>query len=335
MADVGGVGDRWRSSKRRRWHGDSPTRGETHGPPGSGTPSSLSPRASAGRILGSSWGVRVAGCPQRHTLTPWAGKRAPKRHTITAARPDRLGGGGSGGQRNGSGAAQRGGRIGAAGGWPARAAAATGPAGRQAAAASGDGWAQRREVERIGRRREVAIGHRRGRGRGGAIRVGAGRDRGGRALDWVCEVRELAADGRDDAGSVAAGGGARRQWPPAAAAAGGGGRAAAGRVLVRRVGDGRGRILREHADGGERPGGDPRGQGHRQLRGRAAGRAGLRGHDQAGRHPRQRRRRAGGGRRLDRQGYTTTQALQTGNTSECHTAKAEVVAVLAVPSSGP
>jgi hypothetical protein len=34
------------------------------------------------------------------------------------------------------------------------------------------------------------------------------------------------------------------------------------------------------------------------------------------------------------QGYTTTQALQTGNTSECHTAKAEVVAVLAVPSSG-
>ncbi len=34
------------------------------------------------------------------------------------------------------------------------------------------------------------------------------------------------------------------------------------------------------------------------------------------------------------QGYTTTRALQTGNTSECHTAKAEVVAVLAVPSSG-
>ena len=34
------------------------------------------------------------------------------------------------------------------------------------------------------------------------------------------------------------------------------------------------------------------------------------------------------------QGYSTTQALQTGNTSECHTAKAEVVAVLAVPSSG-
>ena len=34
------------------------------------------------------------------------------------------------------------------------------------------------------------------------------------------------------------------------------------------------------------------------------------------------------------QGYTTTQALRTGNTSECHTAKAEVVAVLAVPSSG-
>ena len=34
------------------------------------------------------------------------------------------------------------------------------------------------------------------------------------------------------------------------------------------------------------------------------------------------------------QGYTTTQALQTGNTSECHTAKAEEVAVLAVPSSG-
>ena len=34
------------------------------------------------------------------------------------------------------------------------------------------------------------------------------------------------------------------------------------------------------------------------------------------------------------QGYTTTQALKTGNTSECHTAKAEVVAVLAVPSSG-
>src|ERR1700691_2305361 len=27
------------------------------------------------------------------------------------------------------------------------------------------------------------------------------------------------------------------------------------------------------------------------------------------------------------QGYSTTQALQTGNTSECHTAKAEVVAV--------
>jgi hypothetical protein len=34
------------------------------------------------------------------------------------------------------------------------------------------------------------------------------------------------------------------------------------------------------------------------------------------------------------QGYSTTQALRTGNTSECHTAKAEVVAVLAVPSSG-
>ena len=34
------------------------------------------------------------------------------------------------------------------------------------------------------------------------------------------------------------------------------------------------------------------------------------------------------------QGYSTTQALQTGNTSECHTAKAEVVAVLAVPSPG-
>ena len=34
------------------------------------------------------------------------------------------------------------------------------------------------------------------------------------------------------------------------------------------------------------------------------------------------------------QGYSTTEALRTGNTSECHTAKAEVVAVLAVPSSG-
>ena len=34
------------------------------------------------------------------------------------------------------------------------------------------------------------------------------------------------------------------------------------------------------------------------------------------------------------QGYSTTQALRTGDTSECHTAKAEVVAVLAVPSSG-
>jgi len=34
------------------------------------------------------------------------------------------------------------------------------------------------------------------------------------------------------------------------------------------------------------------------------------------------------------QGYTTTEAIWTGNTSECHTAKAEVVAVLAVPSSG-
>jgi hypothetical protein len=34
------------------------------------------------------------------------------------------------------------------------------------------------------------------------------------------------------------------------------------------------------------------------------------------------------------QGYSTTEALQTGNTSECHTANAEVVAVLAVPSSG-
>ncbi len=34
------------------------------------------------------------------------------------------------------------------------------------------------------------------------------------------------------------------------------------------------------------------------------------------------------------QGYSTTQALQTGDTSECHKANAEVVAVLAVPSSG-
>jgi hypothetical protein len=34
------------------------------------------------------------------------------------------------------------------------------------------------------------------------------------------------------------------------------------------------------------------------------------------------------------QGYSTTEALQTGNTSECHNANAEVVAVLAVPSSG-
>ena len=33
-------------------------------------------------------------------------------------------------------------------------------------------------------------------------------------------------------------------------------------------------------------------------------------------------------------GYPTTEALRTGNASECHTANAEVVAVLAVPSSG-
>jgi hypothetical protein len=34
------------------------------------------------------------------------------------------------------------------------------------------------------------------------------------------------------------------------------------------------------------------------------------------------------------QGYPTPEALRTGNASECHTANAEVVAVLAVPSSG-
>jgi hypothetical protein len=34
------------------------------------------------------------------------------------------------------------------------------------------------------------------------------------------------------------------------------------------------------------------------------------------------------------QGYPTPQVLRTGNASQCHTAKAEVVAVLAVPSAG-
>jgi hypothetical protein len=34
------------------------------------------------------------------------------------------------------------------------------------------------------------------------------------------------------------------------------------------------------------------------------------------------------------QGYPTPAVLQTGNASECHTATAEVVAVLALPSSG-
>jgi len=34
------------------------------------------------------------------------------------------------------------------------------------------------------------------------------------------------------------------------------------------------------------------------------------------------------------QGYATPEVLRTGHASECHTAKAEVVAVLAVPSSG-
>jgi len=29
------------------------------------------------------WVFRVAGCPQRHTLTPKDRKRGPKRHTIT------------------------------------------------------------------------------------------------------------------------------------------------------------------------------------------------------------------------------------------------------------
>jgi hypothetical protein len=33
------------------------------------------------------------------------------------------------------------------------------------------------------------------------------------------------------------------------------------------------------------------------------------------------------------QGYPTPQVLQTGTTSECHTASAEVVAVLALPAS--
>jgi hypothetical protein len=35
------------------------------------------------------------------------------------------------------------------------------------------------------------------------------------------------------------------------------------------------------------------------------------------------------------EGYTTPVALQTGDTSECHTATAEVVAVLVLPSSPP
>ncbi len=42
----------------------------------------------AGPISGSTWGVRVAGCPQSHTMTPAAGKRRPQWNTITTPARD-------------------------------------------------------------------------------------------------------------------------------------------------------------------------------------------------------------------------------------------------------
>ncbi len=81
--EVAGVADRWRLGRRRR-----------RPPPRLARPSA-GWRASAhrphrhhaqqaGRILGSSWGLRVAGCPQRHTLTRTAGERGPQQHTVMA-----------------------------------------------------------------------------------------------------------------------------------------------------------------------------------------------------------------------------------------------------------